>query len=95
MQRLDIRKLADAPLITPSEELANCTHVSQPDGGGKEFEEAAGLQQNLRTKVPDDLRTGMAEAQLAVIEERQTIKHTLGNLTMLTPPANIEAQNLI
>jgi hypothetical protein len=45
------------------------------------------------TKVPDDLRTGMNEAQLAAIEERESIKHTLGNLTLLTPPANFEAQN--
>lgn len=43
--------------------------------------------------VPDDKRTGMSNAQLVEIERRDDIKHALGNLTLLTPPANLEGLN--
>jgi hypothetical protein len=45
------------------------------------------------TAVPGDLRSAMTERQLQLIDERQGLKHTLGNLTLLTPPANTEAKN--
>jgi hypothetical protein len=45
------------------------------------------------TAVPSDLRLAMTETQLQLIDEREGLKHTLGNLTLLTPPANTEAKN--
>ena len=45
------------------------------------------------TRVPSDMKSGMAEAQLRMIEDREAIKHSLGNLTLLTQPANSEVKN--
>ena len=38
--------------------------------------------------------TGMSESQLKQIAERQAIKHTLGNLTLLTESNNPSLGNL-
>jgi hypothetical protein len=40
------------------------------------------------TLAAPDLRTGMIETQLKVIAERDALKHTLGNLTLLTDARN-------
>lgn len=45
------------------------------------------------TVVPDDMKTGMTAAQLTQIDNREAVKHTLGNLTLLTQPANSEGKN--
>jgi len=41
-----------------------------------------------RTRVPADLITGMKEAHLKEIARRESVKHTLGNLTLLTDARN-------
>ena len=46
------------------------------------------------TKVPADLRAGMTESQLRLIEAREALKHTLGNLTLLTGARNPSLGNL-
>ncbi|MDP9052953.1 MAG: HNH endonuclease family protein, partial [Acidobacteriota bacterium] len=46
------------------------------------------------TKVPADQRTGMAEPQLTLIADREAVKHTLGNLTLLTDARNPSLSNL-
>lgn len=38
--------------------------------------------------APRDLETGIDEAMRAAIQERESLKHTLGNLSLLTPAAN-------
>jgi hypothetical protein len=43
--------------------------------------------------VPPDLRTGLTEDQIRMADAREALKHCLGNLTLLTAPANIEAQH--
>ena len=45
------------------------------------------------TNAPEDKRSGLSNDQLLEIEQRDTVKHTLGNLTLLTPPANLEGLN--
>jgi uncharacterized protein with ParB-like and HNH nuclease domain len=40
------------------------------------------------TLVPADFRTGMSELQLNIIAEREALKNTLGNLTLLTSAGN-------
>lgn len=45
------------------------------------------------TKAPADLRTGMTESQLAFIADREALKHTLGNLTLLTEARNPSLRN--
>jgi hypothetical protein len=45
------------------------------------------------TNVPTDLRTGLTEDQIRVVDAREAMKHCLGNLTLLTAPGNIEAQH--
>lgn len=54
------------------------THWALPDG----------------TRVPPDLMTGMSEAQLKLIAEIEALKHTLGNLTLLTDARNPSLGNL-
>jgi Protein of unknown function DUF262/Protein of unknown function (DUF1524) len=44
-------------------------------------------------QVQEDKRTGLSPEQLIVVEQRDNAKHTLGNLTLLTPPANTEGLN--
>jgi Protein of unknown function (DUF1524) len=44
--------------------------------------------------VPADLRTGMTEYQLTLIADREMLKHTLGNLTLLTEAGNPSLGNL-
>lgn len=46
------------------------------------------------TRVPPDLRTGMNEEQLKLIAELEALKHTLGNLTLLTNALNPHLGNL-
>ena len=46
------------------------------------------------TKVPPDQRTGMSEAQLALIADREAMKHTLGNLTLLNDSRNPSLGNM-
>jgi len=46
------------------------------------------------TKAPSDLRGGMTETQLKLIEERERCKHTLGNLTLLSDARNPSLGNL-
>jgi uncharacterized protein with ParB-like and HNH nuclease domain len=46
------------------------------------------------TKAPVDLKTGMTESQLRLIEGREALKHTLGNLTLLTGARNPSLGNL-
>jgi hypothetical protein len=36
--------------------------------------------------APRDLETGVDEAMRAAIQQRESLKHTLGNLSLLTPP---------
>ncbi len=43
--------------------------------------------------VPQDKKTGVDEAMRLEIEGRDALVHTLGNLTLLTPPANQNASN--
>ena len=40
------------------------------------------------SKAPSDLMTGMSEAQIKSIARREALKHTLGNLTLLTDARN-------
>jgi hypothetical protein len=46
------------------------------------------------TRAPKDLMTGMSESQLKLIAEREALKHTLGNLTLLTGARNPSLGNL-
>jgi hypothetical protein len=46
------------------------------------------------TQAAADLMTGMSEAQLKLIAEREALKHTLGNLTLLTDARNPSLGNL-
>lgn len=46
------------------------------------------------TSAPKDLRTGMTEVQLTIIATREALKHTLGNLTLLTDTRNPSLGNL-
>jgi hypothetical protein len=46
------------------------------------------------TQAAADLVTGMSEAQLKLIAEREALKHTLGNLTLLTDARNPSLGNL-
>jgi hypothetical protein len=46
------------------------------------------------TCAATDLMTGMSEAQLKLIAEREVLKHTLGNLTLLTDARNPSLGNL-
>jgi hypothetical protein len=46
------------------------------------------------TSAPTDLRTGMTEVQLTIIATREALKHTLGNLTLLTDARNPSLGNL-
>ena len=46
------------------------------------------------TRVPPDLMTGMSETHLKLIAEREALKHTLGNLTLLTDARNPALSNL-
>lgn len=46
------------------------------------------------TTAAGDLRTGMTEAQLTVAATREMLKHTLGNLSLLTPAGNPKLGNL-
>jgi hypothetical protein len=73
------------------------------------FDETKGLQDDLSIEhvLPDAWTThwrlsdgmnarelaGSSADQLAEIERRDRLKHTLGNLTLLTSPANAEALN--
>jgi hypothetical protein len=73
------------------------------------FDEAKGLRDDLSIEhvLPDAWtthwrlsdgtdareRAGLSADQLAEIERRDRLKHTLGNLTLLTAPANAEALN--
>lgn len=45
------------------------------------------------SKAPSDLLSGLSEAQYALVQRRQGLLHVLGNLTLLTKPANIEVLN--
>ena len=45
------------------------------------------------TRVPSDKLTGMGEAQLKLIADREALKHTLGNLTLLTGASNASYSN--
>lgn len=46
------------------------------------------------TLAAADLMTGMSESQLKLISEREALKHTLGNLTLLTDARNPSLGNL-
>jgi hypothetical protein len=46
------------------------------------------------TTASGDLRAGMTESQLKLIEDREALKHTLGNLTLLTEARNPSLGNL-
>jgi hypothetical protein len=46
------------------------------------------------TQAAADLMTGMSDAQLKLIAEREALKHTLGNLTLLTDARNPSLGNL-
>jgi hypothetical protein len=46
------------------------------------------------TQAAADLMTGMSESQLKLIAEREAVKHTLGNLTLLTDARNPSLGNL-
>ncbi len=45
------------------------------------------------SKAPPDLTHGLSEEQRGMVERRQAAIHTLGNLTLLTKPANLEVLN--
>jgi hypothetical protein len=45
------------------------------------------------SKAPADLTYGLSDEQRALVARRQGLIHTLGNLTLLTKPANIEVLN--
>ncbi|HZP10015.1 DUF262 domain-containing protein [Methyloceanibacter sp.] len=44
-------------------------------------------------KAPSDLVTGADEKMLSLIAQRQSVLHTLGNLTLITVPGNSAASN--
>lgn len=44
-------------------------------------------------RCQQDLTYGLTDEQHALLERRQKLVHTLGNLTLLTKPANIEILN--
>jgi len=44
-------------------------------------------------KAPPDLLTGTDKEMLSAISSRQSILHTLGNLTLITVPGNTAASN--
>jgi hypothetical protein len=46
------------------------------------------------TVVPPDLRTGLSDAQLKEVADREALKHSLGNLTLLTGSRNPSLGNL-
>jgi hypothetical protein len=46
------------------------------------------------TGARPDFVTGMSESQLKVIRERESLKHTFGNLTLLTNARNPSLGNL-
>lgn len=46
------------------------------------------------TKAPADLVSGMTELQIKAIAKRESLKHTLGNLTLLTDARNPSLGNL-
>jgi hypothetical protein len=46
------------------------------------------------TRVPTDWFTGMGDSQLAAIRDREALKHTLGNLTLLTNALNPSLGNV-
>jgi Protein of unknown function (DUF1524) len=46
------------------------------------------------TQAAADLITGMSESQLRFIAEREALKHTLGNLTLLSDARNPSLGNL-
>lgn len=45
------------------------------------------------SKAPPDLMYGLSDEQRTMVERRQALIHVLGNLTLLTKPANIEVLN--
>ena len=45
------------------------------------------------SKAPPDLAYGLSDERRALVERRQGLIHTLGNLTLLTKPANLEVLN--
>lgn len=45
------------------------------------------------SNAPPDLIFGLSDMQRALVERRQALIHTLGNLTLLTKPANLEVLN--
>jgi hypothetical protein len=45
------------------------------------------------SKAPADLTFALSDQQRAAATERQSLVHTMGNLTLLTKPANIEVLN--
>jgi hypothetical protein len=45
------------------------------------------------SKAPPDLIYGLSDEQRALVERRQDLMHTLGNLTLLTKPANLDVLN--
>lgn len=54
-----------------------CEHWPLPDG----------------SKAPPDLIYSLSDKQRAFVERRQSLIHVLGNLTLLTKPANLEVYN--
>jgi hypothetical protein len=45
------------------------------------------------SKAPPDLTYGLSDQQRTLVERRQALIHVLGNLTLLTKPANLEVYN--
>lgn len=45
------------------------------------------------SNAPADLTYGLSDQQRALVERRQSLIHVLGNLTLLTKPANLEVYN--
>jgi len=45
------------------------------------------------SNAPADLTYGLSDKQRAMVERRQSLIHVLGNLTLLTKPANLEVYN--
>jgi uncharacterized protein with ParB-like and HNH nuclease domain len=54
-----------------------CEHWPLPDG----------------SHAPQDLIYGLSDEQRAIVQRRQSLIHTMGNLTLLTKPANLEVYN--
>jgi hypothetical protein len=69
---------ADSGCVLVCIDLIYLEHWQLPDGTG----------------APADLMTGMSESQLKLIAEREALKHTLGNLTLLTDARNPSLGNL-